>query len=231
MITDEQRKTPGAVNAALVLAESQNWTAECLSALDALQCGFPASESEAIEIQELINAVLASAVRRRDEELAKLRGYYDKIVEHIGHDQVLSEYDKRGELLRDETRLRKQAEQQLTTAQRERDEARNELAARDSTSVSNLGEVETYCREIDQLRAQLKAAEEQLQFEKRQAERDRPALERIVNLSAGWDADGSLGPRSPLSWESVARIAMDYAKHALAHSAAPVPPAQQEVKP
>lgn len=42
------------------------------------------------------------------------------------------------------------------------------------------------------------------------------ALELIVNLSSGWDDEGSTGPVHPLSWESVGRMAMDYAKHALA---------------
>jgi hypothetical protein len=37
----------------------------------------------------------------------------------------------------------------------------------------------------------------------------------IVALSAGWDEDGSTGPRDPLSWETVGRMAMDYARAAL----------------
>ena len=41
------------------------------------------------------------------------------------------------------------------------------------------------------------------------------ALQHIAGLSAGWDADGSLGPKSPLSWESVARVSMDVARAAL----------------
>lgn len=53
------------------------------------------------------------------------------------------------------------------------------------------------------------------------------ALTHIASLSAGWDADGSLGPKPPLSWESVARLSMDLARAALAkaegkQSAAPV---------
>jgi hypothetical protein len=36
----------------------------------------------------------------------------------------------------------------------------------------------------------------------------------ITALSAGWDEDGSLGPREPLSWETVARMAMDVARYA-----------------
>jgi hypothetical protein len=39
---------------------------------------------------------------------------------------------------------------------------------------------------------------------------------KIVALSAGWDEDGSLGPRRPYSWETVARLAMDYARAAIA---------------
>lgn len=34
----------------------------------------------------------------------------------------------------------------------------------------------------------------------------------IADLSNGWDEDGSTGPRSPLSWETVARIALDIAR-------------------
>ena len=41
-------------------------------------------------------------------------------------------------------------------------------------------------------------------------------LHDIVDLSAGWDQDGSTGPRPPLSWETVARMAMDYARAGLA---------------
>ena len=33
-------------------------------------------------------------------------------------------------------------------------------------------------------------------------------LKEIEALSAGWDEDGSTGPRIPLSWESVGRMAM-----------------------
>ena len=47
------------------------------------------------------------------------------------------------------------------------------------------------------------------------------ALREIVALSAGWDDDGSMGPRHPLSWESVGRMAMDYARAALAAPDAP----------
>ena len=41
------------------------------------------------------------------------------------------------------------------------------------------------------------------------------ACQRIVDLSAGWNKNGSTGPRHPLSWESVGRVAMDYARYAL----------------
>jgi hypothetical protein len=40
-------------------------------------------------------------------------------------------------------------------------------------------------------------------------------LRYIVQLSAGWDADGSVGPRPPLSWETVARMSMDIARGTL----------------
>jgi len=36
-----------------------------------------------------------------------------------------------------------------------------------------------------------------------------------ANLSAGWDEHGSLGPKEPYSWESIARMAMDYARAAI----------------
>lgn len=52
--------------------------------------------------------------------------------------------------------------------------------------------------------------------------------EDIVALSAGWDEDGSLGPQSPLSWESVGRMAMDYARAALLTPAAPRAPGGAE---
>jgi hypothetical protein len=43
----------------------------------------------------------------------------------------------------------------------------------------------------------------------------REALKAIGALSAGWDEDGSLGPKEPLSWESVGRMSLDYARAAL----------------
>lgn len=43
----------------------------------------------------------------------------------------------------------------------------------------------------------------------------RKMLQAIVALSSGWDEHGSLGPRPPLSWETVGRMAMDYARAAL----------------
>jgi hypothetical protein len=39
---------------------------------------------------------------------------------------------------------------------------------------------------------------------------------KIVALAEGWDADGATGPKSPLSWESVARMAMDFSQAAIA---------------
>ena len=58
----------------------------------------------------------------------------------------------------------------------------------------------------------------------------RDKLQHIVGLSAGWDGEGSLGPREPHSWETVARMAMDLARAGLndlaaqsEQSAAPVP--------
>lgn len=40
-------------------------------------------------------------------------------------------------------------------------------------------------------------------------------LTKIVNLAAGWDEDGATGPKEPFCWETVARVAMDYARTAL----------------
>lgn len=40
-------------------------------------------------------------------------------------------------------------------------------------------------------------------------------LTEIVALSAGWDDDGSTGPKEPFCWETIARVAMDYARAAL----------------
>lgn len=56
-------------------------------------------------------------------------------------------------------------------------------------------------------------------------ERERQLRERlqwILDMSAGWDSLGSTGPRKPLSWESVGRMSLDYARAALAASPAPV---------
>lgn len=44
------------------------------------------------------------------------------------------------------------------------------------------------------------------------------AFKFIADLSAGWDADGSLGPKPPLSWETVARISLDVARSMVAQS-------------
>lgn len=46
-------------------------------------------------------------------------------------------------------------------------------------------------------------------------ERLRQWHREIVALACGWDEHGAIGPREPLSWESVARMAMDYAQAAL----------------
>ena len=42
------------------------------------------------------------------------------------------------------------------------------------------------------------------------------AHREIVSLAEGWDEDGATGPKPPLSWESIARMAMDYAQDAIA---------------
>ena len=41
------------------------------------------------------------------QELRKLRSYYDNIVSSVGHDNIIKEYNDRGELLRQEAQLRK----------------------------------------------------------------------------------------------------------------------------
>ena len=46
--------------------------------------------------------------------------------------------------------------------------------------------------------------------------------QEIVNLSAGWDEDGSLGPKEPYTWETVGRLALDYAKAALDGELTPI---------
>lgn len=43
----------------------------------------------------------------------------------------------------------------------------------------------------------------------------REACNDIVALAAGWDEDGATGPKEPYSWESIARMAMDYAHYAI----------------
>ena len=37
----------------------------------------------------------------------------------------------------------------------------------------------------------------------------------IVGLASGWDEHGALGPKAPYCWETVGRVAMDYANAAL----------------
>lgn len=48
-----------------------------------------------------------------------------------------------------------------------------------------------------------------------EVERLRKAMRNIVDLSAGYDEGGSLGPKPPWSWETVARMAMDFARAAI----------------
>lgn len=67
---------------------------------------------------------------------------------------------------------------------------------------------------------------------------DRRWIEEIVALASGWDEDGAIGPREPLSWESVGRLALDYARawlggsptapHPSPESGAPAPGATTE---
>jgi hypothetical protein len=51
----------------------------------------------------------------------------------------------------------------------------------------------------------------------------REHLQWILDMSAGWDSLGSTGPRKPLSWESVGRMSLDYARAALAQPQADEP--------
>lgn len=43
----------------------------------------------------------------------------------------------------------------------------------------------------------------------------RNVFDKIIALSAGWDDEGSTGPKEPFCWETIARVAMDYARSAL----------------
>ncbi len=43
------------------------------------------------------------------------------------------------------------------------------------------------------------------------------ACEWIVDL-ASWDEDGAIAPKYPYSWETIARVALDYARGALEDS-------------
>ena len=63
-------------------------------------------------------------------------------------------------------------------------------------------------KEIDNLKARLAASEAA-------AGEMRAALMAIFDLAAGWDEHGASGPREPLTWESVARMALDYASAGL----------------
>lgn len=51
-------------------------------------------------------------------------------------------------------------------------------------------------------------------------------LQKIVDMSAGWDDQGSTGPIAPLSWESVGRVSMDIARALLALQGAKLADAQ-----
>lgn len=52
------------------------------------------------------------------------------------------------------------------------------------------------------------------------------ALKAISDLASGWDADGALGQRAPLSWESVARMSMDIARGVIAKVEGDPPPSE-----
>lgn len=53
----------------------------------------------------------------------------------------------------------------------------------------------------------------------RRMEREHAAMlearRNIIALASGWDEHGAIGPREPLSWETVARMALDYARAAI----------------
>lgn len=57
---------------------------------------------------------------KAEAEVAKLTRFYDEIVAECGHDQIVAEYRKRGELLCDEARLRKEAEAETEAIIRDR---------------------------------------------------------------------------------------------------------------
>jgi len=47
---------------------------------------------------------------------------------------------------------------------------------------------------------------------KEKIEEMRNVFYKIVALSDGWDDEGSTGPKEPFCWETIARVAMDYAR-------------------
>lgn len=81
--------------------------------------------------------------------------------------------------------------------------------------------------------AQPAPAEQESPDDRSIAERLRDAgdnpLRAIVSLAAGFDADGATGPAEPLSWETVARMSIDFARAALARSPEPAPISDAEI--
>jgi hypothetical protein len=47
--------------------------------------------------------------------------------------------------------------------------------------------------------------------------------EEIAALASGYDEEGALGPRDPLTWETIARMALDYARAAIKQATEPQP--------
>lgn len=72
-----------------------------------------------------------------------------------------------------------------------------------------------FCREDEKLGVKLDADMQDKLSLADEIEKLKKWHMEIVLLSAGWDEDGSTGPKDPLSWETVGRMAMDYARAAL----------------
>lgn len=72
-----------------------------------------------------------------------------------------------------------------------------------------------FCREDEKLGVKLDADMQDKLSLADEIEKLKKWHMEIVLLSAGWGEDGSTGPKDPLSWETVGRMAMDYARAAL----------------
>lgn len=131
---------------------------------------------------------VVEAIAERD----KLSRFYDEIVAKLGHDRVLSAYDERGELLRQEAQRRKEAEAELRTAQdtvleltgkKDRAEAELAEAKKWSDAKTKLGD-DLLC-EVRELRAY----RERMEWLHRGNDKDAEGFEWGV-FRVKWDAQG-----------------------------------------